>query len=143
MDTTNASGVCCLSRKTAARASSLILRAMAGWAVFWVVRFCVAAAPFPSTSGLTVELATECLPTPLVIHGDPFKRAITAIGIRGEFPEGGEGKGSITFDESPYRFDEFGEATKLAGGKAKPTPVVFRPVSPAPEEAANRPFLDL
>ena len=45
--------------------------------------------------------------------------------MQGEFPEGEDGEGLITFDESIVSFNKFGDPTKLEDKAAAPYPVTF------------------
>src|SRR5437763_8844458 len=74
----------------------------------------------------TLHLRTDGLPTPLVVPGDPLKRAVTAFELQGELPPAGDGRGSITFDETRLTFNDFGDATTVGTKRAARVPALFR-----------------
>jgi hypothetical protein len=75
-----------------------------------------------------LDLRTDGQPTPLVIGGDPLKRRVTSLEIRGKLATGGSGKGTVTLDESALTFNDFGDAMKPKAQPAKPCQVVFMKV---------------
>ena len=72
-----------------------------------------------------VQLRTEHLPTPLQLAGDKARRSITAIEIRGDLSDQGDGEGTLTLDESALIFNEFGDARVVKAKPGKSTPVTF------------------
>src|SRR5438105_14211757 len=81
--------------------------------------------PVPNADEV-VQLRTDSLVAPLYMEGDPNQRAITAFEIRGQISADGNGKGSITFDESTWSFNSFGDATRIKAKAGEPCPVSFR-----------------
>ena len=79
-------------------------------------------------SAEVLHLRTDGLPTPLVIVGDPLKRPVTSLEIRGEVAGDADGAGTITFDQSTLAFNEFGDATKAKPRTSEPIKVAFRRV---------------
>ena len=67
---------------------------------------------FGQAKTVALDLRTDGFPTPLTISGDPLKREITSIEIKGVLPESGAGKGIIVLDQNQLTFNAFGDATK-------------------------------
>ena len=75
-----------------------------------------------------IQLRTDGLPTPLTIVGDPQRRLVTSVEIRGEVADDADGIGTITFDQSTFEFNEFGDATKSKIETSEPSKVAFKRV---------------
>src|SRR3954452_9029765 len=75
-----------------------------------------------------VHLWTDGFATPLVIPGDPGKRSVTSLEIRGELPGDGDrdGKGTIKLGEGALTFNEFGDAAAAPPKAAAAHPVALR-----------------
>src|SRR5207245_1935609 len=73
-----------------------------------------------------VELRTDSMVSPLYMEGDRAQRAITAFAICGQISADGNGKGTVTFDESTWSFNSFGDAVKITAKTGEPCPVSFR-----------------
>jgi len=87
----------------------------------------LAATPRPDTKNV-VQLRTDYLPTPLLLVGGNARGSIKAIEIRGDIPTQGDGKGTVTFDESELVFNEFGDARVVKPKPGEPMHVMFRRV---------------
>ena len=81
----------------------------------------------PVGNAEVLRLRTDGLPTPLIIPGDPLNRAVTSLEIRGELAGAGDGKGTITLDESTLTFNDFGDATRAKPKASEPSPVFRNP----------------
>src|SRR5262245_32066279 len=97
-----------------------------------------AGAPRPAPAKHNLRLRTDALPTPLVVPGDTLKRRVTLVEIRGELDGDGDAKGAVTLDESAFRFNEFGDAIKVATKESKPSPVIFRRVKIGDDSVKRR-----
>ncbi|MCX6875518.1 MAG: hypothetical protein NTW21_17175 [Verrucomicrobia bacterium] len=75
-----------------------------------------------------IDLRTDGLPSPVVMSGDPLKRRVTSLEIRGKLGNDGNGKGTVIMNESPLTFNDFGDAGKTTSPPAKPCQVVFEQV---------------
>jgi hypothetical protein len=84
-----------------------------------------AAAPRPDTKNV-VQLHTDYLPTPLLLSGDKAQRSINAVEIRGDIPTQGDGKGTVTFDQSEIVFNEFGDGRIVKPKPGERMSVMFR-----------------
>lgn len=82
----------------------------------------------PWGGGDILDLRTDGLPSPVVILGDPLKRRVTSLEIRGKLGKDGNGKGTLIMNESPLTFNDFGDAGKTKSPPAKPCQVVFAKV---------------
>jgi hypothetical protein len=85
-----------------------------------------------------LHLRTDGLPTPLILPGDPLNRAVTSLEIRGELAGAGDGKGTITLDESTLTFNDFGDATRAKPKASEPSRVAFRRVKQGDKNEKRR-----
>ena len=88
-----------------------------------------------------LDLRTDGQATPLVIAGDPLKRRVTSLELRGKLATGGSGKGTVTLDDSPLTFNDFGDAMKSKSLRVKPYQVVFETVRL--DEMNDHPFIKM
>jgi hypothetical protein len=87
-----------------------------------------------------IELRTDPLVLPLHMENDPAERAITAFAIRGQISADGNGTGTVTFDESTWSFNSFGDATRIKAKAGEPCSVSFRLTKRAGKENRRRAY---
>lgn len=91
-------------------------------------------------SAEVLELRTDGRPTPLSIVGDPQRRLVTSLEIRGEVAGDADGTGTITFDQSTFASNEFGDATKSKIETSEPSKVAFKRVKQSEPNEKRRAY---
>jgi hypothetical protein len=81
--------------------------------------------------GQEFHLKSGCFAIPIQIPTDPEKRAITSIELQGELCDGKQTPGSITFNQSRLRFNDFGDASEIDKDSPEPIRIAYKPVHQA------------
>jgi hypothetical protein len=84
------------------------------------------ATPLPKKDGETLRLQTDGLATPFHLPGERRSQAITSVEIRGTLLADGDGRGTVTLDESPRIFNALGDTIEGRAKGVEPRSVVFR-----------------
>jgi hypothetical protein len=82
---------------------------------------------YGSTDGsIELDLRSDYFATPVTVPSALLKRPVTSFQLRVRFSEDGGGTGSITLDDSPVEFNEFGVATRLRAKRSQSRPVTLK-----------------